>query len=101
MHMLGLVDEEFVSPQLLAKRLNCLDRDRIDWLLGAQPGEVRCVDTLAVRIMWHTTARLSSKAQECTYSTVSVVGRILWDAGLVFDMLCAGYLSCVVMLPVL
>lgn len=43
MHMLALVREESLTPQLMAKRLSCLDRDRIDWLLRAELGEVRCV----------------------------------------------------------
>lgn len=40
-HMLGLLDADQVTPQLLLPRLGSLDPDRMDWLLSAPVGDVR------------------------------------------------------------
>jgi hypothetical protein len=39
--MLALLKPESVTPELLAKRLSCLSRDRVEWLLGANMGDIR------------------------------------------------------------
>jgi hypothetical protein len=41
MQMLGLLNPELVTPQLLAKRLNCLRRERVEWLMEAHKGDFR------------------------------------------------------------
>lgn len=44
MHIIGLLKQETVGPQLLLPRLGMLSRERIDWLLDAEMGNVRCVE---------------------------------------------------------
>ena len=39
-HMLGLLNPEHVTPQLLLPRLGCLSRERMEWLLNAPMGDV-------------------------------------------------------------
>jgi hypothetical protein len=41
MHMLGLISEEAVTPELLIQRLRCLDRSRVEWLVEAELGNFR------------------------------------------------------------
>jgi len=40
-HMLGLLDADHVTPQLLLPRLGSLGHDRMEWLLTAPVGDVR------------------------------------------------------------
>lgn len=41
MHMLALVREEALTPELMVQRLRCLDKSRMEWLVQAEPGDVR------------------------------------------------------------
>lgn len=41
MHMVGLIREEAITPELMVQRLRCLGRSRMEWLLRAELGNVR------------------------------------------------------------
>lgn len=41
MHMLALLKDEAITPQYLAKRLNGFSRERVEWLVRAELGDVR------------------------------------------------------------